>query len=183
MRLMVSKYFRLWSAFFRNTLSRDMEFRSNFIFELFIDGAYYGSLYFFFKIIFQFVDTIGKFSHDAMIIFLILLYIIDSLYIFLLGGNVFNINDKVKTGDLDFILIKPVNPQFFLSFRYVNTHALISILVLSILLISLTYNYHNALLIIRSILALSVLLFDCALMSFIKYGVKSLPAILLFLFF
>ena len=88
-------------------------------------------------------------------------YIIDSLYIFILGGNVFNVNDKVKKGDLDFILIKPVNPQFFLSFRYVNAHALISIFVLSILLIVLTYSYHNdVLLLINYLLFLATRILD-----------------------
>ena len=132
MRLMVNRYFKLWVAFFKNTLTRDMEFKLNFILELFIDFIYYGSLFFFFKVIFQFQNTFGEFNQDAVIIFLILLYLVDSLYIFLIGGNTFEINNKVKTGDLDFILIRPINPQFFLSFRYVNSYAIISIILLSV---------------------------------------------------
>ena len=57
--------------------------------------------------------------------------------------HVFNINNAVKLGDLDFILIKPINSQFFISCRYVNSYALISILLLSLLLIKLTYTYHG----------------------------------------
>ena len=143
MKHMVSRYFNVWVAFFKNTLSRDMEYKMNFIFEIFIDAIYYGSLYFFFEIIFQFVDTFGDFNHDAVIIFLIVMYIADSLYVFLLGGNVFHVNDNVKSGDLDFILLKPINSQFFISCRYVNTHTIISMVILSILLIKLTYDYHG----------------------------------------
>ena len=61
MKHTVNRYFKLWLAFFRNTLSRDMEFKMNFIFEIFIDIIYYGSLFFFFKVIFQFVDALGDF--------------------------------------------------------------------------------------------------------------------------
>ena len=143
MKHMVNKYIKLWLAFFRNTLSRDMEFKMNFILELFIDFIYYGSLFFFFHVIFQYQNSFGEFNQDAIIIFLILLYIVDSIYVFFLGGNVFEVNNKVRTGDLDFILTKPINPQFFISFRYVNSYALISVIILSILLIKLTYNYHN----------------------------------------
>ena len=143
MRLMVNRYLKLWVAFFKNTLTRDMEFKLNFILELFIDFIYYGSLFFFFQVIFQFQNTFGEFNQDAVIIFLILLYLVDSLYVFLIGGNTFEINNKVKTGDLDFILIRPINPQFFLSFRYVNSYAIISIILLSVLLFKLTYDYHN----------------------------------------
>ena len=120
-----------------------MEFKLNFIFEIFIDAIYYFSLFFFFKIIFQFTQSLGEFNQDAVIIFLITLDIADSLYVFFLGGNVFNINTAVKQGDLDFILLKPINPQFFISCRYVNTYAIISILILTILIIKLTYSFHN----------------------------------------
>ena len=140
---MVNRYIKLWLAFFRNTLSRDMEFKMNFVLELFIDFIYYGSLFFFFQVIFQYQNSFGDFNQDAVIIFLILLYIVDSIYVFFLGGNVFEVNNKVRTGDLDFILTKPINPQFFISFRYINSYALISISILSILLLQLSYNYHS----------------------------------------
>jgi len=140
---MVNRYIQIWKAFFRNTLTRDMEYKTNFIFEIFIDAIYYGSLFFFFKVIFQFTNELGDFNQEAVIIFLITMYIADSLYVFFLGGNVFEINNNVKSGDLDFILLKPINSQFFISCRYVNTHALISMLILSLLLIKLTYSYHE----------------------------------------
>jgi len=143
MKHLVNRYFRIWLAFFRNTLSRDMEFKMNFIFEMFIDIIYYGSLFFFFQIIFQFTDSLGDFNKDAVIIFLLTVYISDLLYVFFLGGNVFDINDKVKSGDLDFILLKPINSQFFISFRYVTTNALISFIILFSLLIRLAYIYHG----------------------------------------
>ena len=81
---MVNRYFSIWKAFLKNTLSRDMEFKLNFIFEIFIDAIYYLSLFFFFKIIFQFTQSLGEFNQDAVVIFLIALYIADSLYIFFL---------------------------------------------------------------------------------------------------
>ncbi len=60
-----------------------------------------------------------------------------------MGGNVFEVNNKVKSGDLDFILLKPINSQFFISFRYVTTNALISLFILLFLLFRLTYIYHG----------------------------------------
>ena len=144
MKRLVSRYFSLWFAFLKNTLSRDMEFKLNFIFEIFIDAVYYGSLFFFFQIIFQFTDSLGDFNKDAVIIFLLTVYLSDLLYVFFLGGNVFGLNEKVKTGDLDFILLKPINSQFFISFRYVTTNALVSLLILSSLQFRLIYTYHGS---------------------------------------
>ena len=42
MRLMVLRYMKIWMAFFRNSLSRDMEYKMNFIGDLFIDMIFYG---------------------------------------------------------------------------------------------------------------------------------------------
>ena len=177
MKHTANRYFSIWKAFFRNTLSRDMEFKMNFIFEIFIDAIYYFSLFFFFKIIFQFTQTLGEFNQEAVIIFLITLYISDSLYIFFLGGNVFNVNTAVKQGDLDFILLKPVNSQFFISCRYVNAHALISIIILSLLLIKFTYSYHG-----NTFILINYLFFDMSLILgvLIFYSVEFIIASLVF---
>jgi len=176
---MANRYFTVWKAFFRNTLSRDMEFKLNFLFEIFIDGIYYFSLFFFFKIIFQFTSSLGDFNQDAVIIFLITLYIADSLYVFFLGGNVFNINSAVKQGDLDFILLKPINSQFFISCRYVNSYALISIIILSFLLIKLTYTFHD-----DTFKLINYIFFDISLIlgMFIFYSFEFMIASLAFWF-
>ncbi len=172
---MDNRYLNIWLAFLRNTLSRDMEYKMNFIFEIFIDAIYYGSLFFFFKIIFQFTNSLGDFNQNAVMIFLVTMYIADSLYVFLLGGNVFSINENVKSGDLDFILLKPINSQFFISCRYVNTHAIISILILSILLIKLTYSYHdNSFMIINYIFFLPSLIFGMLIFYSFEFMIASL---------
>ena len=179
MKHLVSRYIKVWFAFFRNTLSRDMEFKMNFIFEIFIDAVYYGALFFFFHIIFQFTDSLGDFSKDAVVIFLITLYISDLLYVFFLGGNVFEVNNKVKSGDLDYILLKPINSQFFISCRYVTTNALISLTILIGLLIRLTYIYHgDQILIINFVFYI----FSIILGIFIFYSVEFIISCLAFWF-
>ena len=71
MRLLVRKYIKIWTTFFSNSLTRDMEFKANFISNIGIDLIYYTSLYLFYHVIFQFTDSIGSFDKDMVIIFLI----------------------------------------------------------------------------------------------------------------
>ena len=144
MRPMVPRFIKLWFAFFRNSLSRDMEFKMNFIGNLFIDGIFYGSLFFFFSVIFSYVDSLGDFSKDAVIIFLIITYLTDTVFVFFFGANTFQVNRMVVRGDLDLLLLKPVNSLFFISFRYVSTYALISVCILSGLLLRATYIYPSS---------------------------------------
>ena len=75
------------------------------------------------------------FSRDAVVIFLIITYLTDSVFVFFFGENTFQVNKMVVRGDLDLLLLKPVNSLFFISFRYVATYSLVSMLLLSGILI------------------------------------------------
>ena len=159
MKHMVLRYIKLWVAFFKNSLTRDMEFKMNFIGNLFIDSIFYGSLFFFFSVIFSYVDALGDFSKDAVIIFLIITYLTDTVFVFFFGSNTFQVNRMVVRGDLDMLLLKPVNSLFFISFRYVSTYALISTCILVGLLLRVTYLYSPSIGIVHySIFSISFLL-------------------------
>ena len=82
MRVLVLKYFSLWRAFFRNSLALDMEFKANFLGGLFVDIVYYGSKFFFFSVIYSYVNTLGVFTKEDVMIFLIVAFISDTVYMF-----------------------------------------------------------------------------------------------------
>ena len=173
---MVHKYLNLWGAFLRNSLTRDMEFKMNFIADLFIDAIFYGSMYFLWAVIFSYVDILGDFDQQAVIIFLIIMYLTDTVFVFFFGANTFTLNTMVVKGDLDLVLIKPVNPQFFMSFRYVCNYSLVSLIILMGLLLKLLYEYHGSI----SILNFSVFLFSFILGVLLFYTVEFMISCLVF---
>ena len=134
-------YYQLWKSFFNNSLTRDMEFKANFLGGLLIDFIYYGIHFFFFSIIYSFVDSLGVFSRHDVIIFLVITFLADTVYMFFFAGNLFNLNRWMVRGDLDFFLLKPVNSQFMVSFRYTKSYALMSIFILTALLGYLVYSH------------------------------------------
>ena len=138
------RYFFLWKSFFSNSLTRDMEFKANFLGGLFVDAIFYGIQFFFFSIIYSYVEALGTFSREDVIIFLIVTFLADTFYMFLFSGNVFHINRLMVRGDLDFILLKPIPAQFMVSFRYVKSYAIISLVILLSILISLISDYSSS---------------------------------------
>ena len=48
---LVRRYLTLWKSFFMNSLTRDMEFKANFLGGLFVDTIFYGVHFFFFSVI------------------------------------------------------------------------------------------------------------------------------------
>jgi len=123
----------IW-AFFSNSLSRDMEFKANFISMLFVDAIFYGSHLLFSKIIFGYVDALREFTQADVIVFLVVTFLMDTVFMFAMAGNLGKMNGMIVKGDLDFVLLKPVNSQFLVSLRYFNSYAVVSLGILLILL-------------------------------------------------
>ena len=173
---MVLRYLKLWLAFFKNSLTRDMEFKTNFIGDLFIDAIFYGSMYFFWSIIFSYVDVLGDFSQQAVIIFLIVMYLTDTVFVFFFGANTFTLNMMVIKGDLDLVLIKPVHPQFFMSLRYVCSYSIVSFIILFSLLLKLVFDYHGYI----SIINFTLFIFSFILGIIIFYTIEFMISCMVF---
>ena len=137
------RYLFLWGSFFQNSLTVDMEFKANFLGGLFVDIVYYGSKFFFFTVIYSYVDTLGVFSKEDVMIFLVVAFLADTFYVFFFSGNVFHLNHLMVTGDLDYYLLKPVNSQFIVSFRKVKSYAIVSLIILSALLFMQIKSYSS----------------------------------------
>ena len=137
----VRRYLSLWGSFFSNSLTRDLEFKANFLGGLFVDVIFYGVQYFFFSVIYSYVNALGIFTRQDVMIFLVITFLADTFYMFFFSGNLFHLNRYMVKGELDFFLLKPVHSQFIVSFRYVKTYALVSIIILCIILITLLISY------------------------------------------
>ena len=137
------RYISLWGSFFQNSLTVDMEFKANFLGGLFVDIVYYGSKFFFFTVIYSYVDALGVFSKEDVMIFLVVAFLADTIYMFFFSGNVFHLNHLMVTGDLVYYLLKPVNSQFIVSFRKVKSYAIVSLIILSALLIMQIKSYSS----------------------------------------
>ena len=144
MRVLVHRYISLWRAFFQNSLTLDMEFKANFLGGLFVDIVYYGSKFFFFSVIYSYVDALGVFSREDVMIFLIVAFLADTFYMFFFSGNVFHFNHLMVKGDLDYYLLKPVNSQFIVSFRKVKSYAILNFIILLVLLVVQIKTYPNS---------------------------------------
>ena len=138
---MVVRYLYLWFSIFRYSLSRDMEYKTNFIGSLFVDSIYYLVWYYFFEIIYSKTDMLGDFSREDILVFLIATFFVDTIFMMLFDGAAY-LREHIRTGSLDFILLRPVNSQFLISFRYIRSYALVSLLILSIILYNILTTFH-----------------------------------------
>ena len=126
----MNKYFRLYLAFFRTGFIADMEYRANFIFRVLTDTIWYVAQITGFEVIFTHTNNIAGWDSQKTRVFLGLLFIVDAIYMITLSDNLDRLSDRVRKGDLDLLLLKPINSQFFISLQRVST-SLISNLIMA----------------------------------------------------
>lgn len=127
--MMTKKYIRIFIHLLKLRLSREMIYSFNFFAALFVDGIMFIIQMLAFTTIFSQVDSVNGWSKFHMIIFIGTFTILDGLYMATYFFGVITIGDKIRNGELDLYITKPVNTLFFISFENMNIGSiLISIL-------------------------------------------------------
>lgn len=105
----------------KTSLIADLEFRINFSLRIATDVIWYFMQVLAYEVLFNYSPTIGDWNRQQMRVFLGVLFIVDALFMMFIQENCDRVADKVRKGELDFILAKPVSSQFLVSFQKIAT--------------------------------------------------------------
>jgi len=122
-----TKYWKVFLTFARNSLVRDMTFRTNFVLQCISSLGWTLMNVGFYLIIFQYTTSIGADSgwdRDKFFLFIATTWFINSLVQAFFMPNAEEFSELIRTGGLDFALLKPIDTQFLISFRRVDWSAL-----------------------------------------------------------
>jgi ABC-2 type transport system permease protein len=125
----IKKYFSLYVAMFKASFIADLEYRANFFTRILTDIFWYAAQILTFEVIYQHTNKIGDWGLKEMRVFLGLLFVIDAFYMIIIHENLENLSEKVRKGDLDLLLAKPVNSQFMITLQKANTAILGNFLI------------------------------------------------------
>lgn len=115
------RYLSLMKDFLKVSFMADIEYRANVAMKVFTDFIWYSAQFFLFEVLFRQVDTLSGWNLDNSRVFLGILFFVDALYMIFFSENLDHFADKVSKGELDLILVKPVNAQFMVSLRKMNS--------------------------------------------------------------
>lgn len=115
------KHWGLFLAFFRASLTADLEFRANFVTRIVTDIFWYAAQIFTFEVLYLYTDQIGDWTRDQTRVFLGVLFVVDAIYMILFSQGLDNLSETVRKGTLDLLLTKPVNSQFIVSLQRIAT--------------------------------------------------------------
>lgn len=117
---MHAHYARVFWTFFRNSLVREMTFRGNFIITLLTRAFWFAAQLTLFEIIYRNVRTINDWNREEYFAFMATGMLINAIVETFFMPNCANFSELIRKGDLDFVLLKPIDTQFLISFEKVN---------------------------------------------------------------
>ena len=131
----MGRYLRLYGHFLRFSFSRAMEFRVDFFFRVLMDGIWYAVNLAFFSLIFLHTPVLGGWDYDQVLVFAAGLFFADAVNMTVFSNNMWWFPQIVNRGDLDYYLVRPVSPLFFVSLREFAANSFLNLVMASAILV------------------------------------------------
>src|SRR5262245_15469206 len=114
------RYLRLYLAFGRVDLARELAFRANFLVKLIVEALWLGILVLFYELLFQRTGDIAGWDRNRYLFFVGCHYALGGFVETFFLENCTGFADLVRSGDLDQYLLKPIDEQFLITCRHVD---------------------------------------------------------------
>lgn len=111
----VRQYRRVFWTFFRNSLLRELAFRSNFLITSCTRGFWFVVQVIMFDLIYRNVNRINDWTREEYFGFMATGMLVNALVEAFFMPNCARFSELIRTGDLDFALLKPIDTQFLVS--------------------------------------------------------------------
>jgi ABC-2 type transport system permease protein len=116
----LNRYFRLWFALARYGLIRELTFRGNFLVKISVEVLWLAILLVFYRAVFARSDHVATWTESQFLFYVGCHFALSGVLETFFLENCGRFADLVRTGDLDFYLLKPIDEQFLISCRTID---------------------------------------------------------------
>jgi ABC-2 type transport system permease protein len=120
------RYFGIYSALWKNSVMREMTFKSNFIMWIVVEVLWFGLQLSFIGVLYLHTERIGTWTKWQVVFLIGGSHFIQQMFQAFFLINCTNLSELVRTGKLDFLLLLPVNTRFVVSLRQVDLGAFVN---------------------------------------------------------
>lgn len=124
----VSRYARIYSALWKNSVTREINFKANFLMWIIVESLWFGLQLSFIGVLYLHTDHIGTWTKWQVVMLIGASHLIQQVFQAFFLINCTNLSELVRTGKLDFLLLLPVNTRFVVSLRQVDLGAFVNAL-------------------------------------------------------
>jgi ABC-2 type transport system permease protein len=116
----LKRYFSIYSALWKNSVTRETMFKGNFILWIFVECLWFGLQLAFIGVLYLHTDNIGTWTKWQVVMLVGASHFIQQIFQSFFLVNCTNLSELVRTGKLDFLLLLPINTRFVVSLRQVD---------------------------------------------------------------
>lgn len=116
----VARYFGIYAALWKNSVTRELTFKANFLMWIVVETLWFGLQLAFIGVLYLHTDHIGTWTKWQVVMLVGGSHLIQQLFQAFFLINCTNLSELVRTGKLDFLLLLPVNTRFVVSLRQVD---------------------------------------------------------------
>lgn len=114
------RYAGIYAALWKNSVVREMGFKSNFVLWIFVELLWFSLQIAFIAVIYRHTDRIGDWSKWQVVLLIGASHFIQQIFQAFFLTNCTQLSEMIRTGKLDFMLLLPVNTRFLISLRQVD---------------------------------------------------------------
>lgn len=114
------RYFRIYAALWKNSVTRELTFKSNFLLWIVVELLWFGLQICFINVLYLHTESIGTWTKWEVVLLIGASHFIQEIFQAFFLINCTNLSELVRTGKLDFLLLLPANTRFIVSLRQVD---------------------------------------------------------------
>ena len=114
------RYLRLLNSFARFSLATELAFRANFLMKITVELIWLGMLLLLYDMIFGNTKEVGGWNSNQYLFFMGCYYLLEGTIETFFLSNCTEFSDLVRSGDLDFYLLRPIDEQFLITCRSID---------------------------------------------------------------
>jgi len=114
------RYAGIYLALWKNSVAREMSFKSNFLMWIVVEVLWFGLQLSFMAVLYLHTDMIGTWSKWQVVLLIGASHFIQQIFQAFFLVNCTQLSELIRTGKLDFLLLLPVNTRFIISLRQVD---------------------------------------------------------------
>jgi ABC-2 type transport system permease protein len=120
------RYLRVYAALWKNSVSREMTFKANFLMWIVVESLWFALQLSFIGVLYLHTDNIGTWTKWQVVMLIGASHLIQQIFQAFFLVNCTNLSELVRSGKLDFLLLLPVNTRFVVSLRQVDLGAFVN---------------------------------------------------------
>jgi ABC-2 type transport system permease protein len=114
------RYIRLLANLARYTLTRELAFRGNFLVKVSVEVIWLFLIVSFYRVVFARTSLVAGWTEDQYFFFVGCFFAMNGLIETFFLENCNEFSELVRTGDLDFLLLRPIDEQFLITCRRID---------------------------------------------------------------